>query len=116
MRSCGRPRPATNRRPPSSPGRLSLAVQPGAPIDPQTGEFSFTSTNPQTNPPANTTAKGTFSDATDMTLDANIAYGSCTYDVSPTAFSFSLYGASRFGGDLPPPRPPDAQGQQRDHR
>ena len=91
--------------PHSSPGRLSLAVQPGAPIDPQTGEFSFTSTNTQTNPPANTTAKGTFSDATDMTLDANIAYGSCTYDVSPTAFSFSLYGASRFGGDLSPAAP-----------
>jgi hypothetical protein len=34
----------------------------------------------------------TFSDATDMTLDASIVFGTCTYDVSPAAFSLSLYG------------------------
>jgi hypothetical protein len=89
----------------SSPCGIGPANNVQAPIDPQTGEFSFTSTNPQTDPPANTTAKGTFSDATDMTLDATIAYGSCTYDVSPTAFSFLLFGASRFGSDLSPAAP-----------
>jgi hypothetical protein len=74
----------------SSPCGIGPANTVRAPIDPQTGQFSFTSTNPQTDPPATTTAKGTFSDATDLTLDASIAYGSCTYDVSPTAFSFLL--------------------------
>jgi len=84
----------------NSPCGIGPANEVRAPIDPQTGDFSFTSTNPVTDPPANTTAKGTFNDATDLTLDASIAFGGCTYDVSPTAFSFSLYGASRFGGDL----------------
>jgi hypothetical protein len=84
----------------SSPCGVGPANIVQAPIDPQTGEFSFTSTNPELQPPANTTAKGTFTDATDMTLQASIAFGGCTYDVSPTAFSFSLYGSSRFGGKL----------------
>ena len=34
-----------------------------APIDPQTGHFSFSSSNPETEPPIDTTADGTFSDA-----------------------------------------------------
>ena len=70
-----------------------------APIDPQTGEFSFTSTNPELQPPANTAAQGTFTDATDLTLDATVMWQGCTYHVTPTAFSFSLYGAAAFGAD-----------------
>jgi hypothetical protein len=42
--------------------------------------------------PPTTTAQGTFTDPNDMTLDASIAWQGCTYHVTPTAFSFSLYG------------------------
>ena len=69
------------------PGR-----QATAPIDPQTGRFSFTSSSPGVDPPIDTTAQGTFTDTTDMTLDATITRGDCRYHVTPTAFSFSLYG------------------------
>jgi hypothetical protein len=61
-----------------------------APIDPQTGQFSFTSTIPDST--TSVSARGTFTDADDMTLDASINTGSCVYNVVPTAFSFSLYG------------------------
>jgi hypothetical protein len=61
-----------------------------APIDPQTGQFSFTSTIPDST--TSVSARGTFTDANDMTLDASINTGSCVYNVVPTAFSFSLYG------------------------
>ena len=56
------------------------------------GQFTFTSSIPGLQPPANTAAQGTFTDATDMTLDATITWQGCTYHVTPTAFSFSLYG------------------------
>jgi hypothetical protein len=54
-------------------------------------------------------AKGTFSDATSLALDATVTFGSCSYDVSPSDFSFLLFGASRFAGDLSLQRPPDGQ-------
>jgi len=44
----------------------------------------------ESDPPINTTARGTFTDTTDLTLDASLMVGSCTYDVAPTAFSFLL--------------------------
>ena len=66
--------------------------------DPQTGHFSFSDSNPETEPPIDTTADGTFSDAGDLNLNAAITWGGCTYNVVPTAFSFSLYRLSaRFG-------------------
>ena len=61
-----------------------------APIDPVTGEFSFTSSNQQISPPVSVAAMGTFSDNTDTSLDASVTFGSCIYDVSPAAFSFTL--------------------------
>ena len=75
-----------------SPCGVGPANNVMAPIDPQTGQFTFTSSIPGLQPPANTAAQGTFTDATDMTLDATITWQGCTYHVTPTAFSFSLYG------------------------
>jgi hypothetical protein len=78
-----------------SPCGIGPADNVMAPIDPQTGQFSFTSSGTDVQPPVNTAAQGTFTDNTDLTLDATITWQGCTYDVTPTAFSFSLYGASR---------------------
>jgi hypothetical protein len=77
-----------------SPCGIGPADNVNAPIDPQTGQFSFTSSNGDVQPPVSTAAQGTFTDTTDMTLDASVMWQGCTYDVTPTAFSFSLYGAS----------------------
>jgi hypothetical protein len=83
----------------TSPCGVGPADNVMAPIDPQTGQFSFTSSSADLQPPVSTTAQGTFTDTTDMTLDATVTWQGCTYHVTPTAFSFSLYGASAFGGD-----------------
>ena len=60
-----------------------------APIDPQTGLFSFASTFNGTTPPVETTAQGDFRDATSMVLLANVSRGDCTYRVEPSSFSFA---------------------------
>jgi hypothetical protein len=74
----------------SSPCGVGPANTVQAPIDPVTGEFSFTSSNQQISPPVSVAAMGTFSDNTDTSLDASVTFGSCIYDVSPAAFSFTL--------------------------
>ena len=84
----------------SSPCGVGPANNVQAPIDPQTGQFSFNSTNTRRRGPSiNTTAKGTFGDNTDLELDASVTIAGCVYDVSPINFSFLLFGASRLGGD-----------------
>ena len=84
----------------SSPCGVGPANNVQAPIDPQTGEFSFNSTNTRRRGPAiETTAKGTFGDNTDLELDATVTIAGCVYDVSPINFSFLLFGASRLVGD-----------------
>ena len=73
--------------------RSPCAAGPGgpasAPIDPQTGLFSFVSTFNGTTPPVKTTAQGDFRDATSMVLLADVSRGDCTYRVEPSSFSFA---------------------------
>ena len=62
-------------------GPANEANQIKAPVDPQTGQFSFTDTSgPYISPTVTTTVQGTFTSSSEATFDtATIEWGSCTY-------------------------------------
>jgi hypothetical protein len=62
-----------------SPCRFGVAASVIAPIDPQTGLFSFTHT--ETGPNSTTTVLGDFRDATSLVVDATVLSNGCTYRV-----------------------------------
>lgn len=72
----------------ASPCGVGPAGRVSAPIDPQTGLFSFANTGRWSNPPVTTTAQGDFRDNTSLVLLANISRAGCTYRVQPSSFSF----------------------------
>jgi hypothetical protein len=76
----------------ASPCGVGPADYASAPIDPQTGMFSFNiTTTAGLTPPVNTTAQGTFTDTLSLTLDADVNWSGCTYHV-PNSFSWSPIG------------------------
>jgi hypothetical protein len=76
-----------------SPCGVGPSDNVSAPIDPQTGNFSFNDTlSAVISPPVTTTAQGTFTDAQSMSLNADVNQGSCTYQVTPNTFFWSQYG------------------------
>ena len=70
-----------------SPCGVGPANHVSAPIDPQTGLFSFTDTTHFGDPPVTVTAQGDFRDATSLVLLANMTVGGCTARVEPSSFS-----------------------------
>jgi hypothetical protein len=70
-----------------SPCGVGPAHHVSAPIDPQTGLFSFADTTNFSDPPVTVTAQGDFRDATSLVLLANVTVGGCTARVEPSSFS-----------------------------
>jgi hypothetical protein len=62
-----------------SPCGVGPADNVHAPIDPQTGQFSFANTAPGADPPVTTVVNGRFRDTTSSVVDAAITSGDCTY-------------------------------------
>jgi hypothetical protein len=62
-----------------SPCGFGPADNVQAPIDPQTGQFSFADTVPGAGPPATTVVNGRFRDTTSSVVDAAITSNDCTY-------------------------------------
>jgi hypothetical protein len=62
-------------------GPANEANEIHAPVDPQTGQFSFTDTSgPYISPTVTTTVQGTFTSNTEATFNtATIQWGDCTY-------------------------------------
>jgi hypothetical protein len=73
--------------PTESPCEIGLASPVYAPIDPQTGLFSFTDISTYADT-VTTTVLGDFRDATSSVVDATISVRDCNYRIVPSTFDF----------------------------